>query len=259
MGGLTRGIGTTEDKPGERADGKRQDLPESAGDKHDADDAGKRDAGPLTIRRKAFCHAPDRLRHDGNGDDFQPMQEAGADRPFDGGGDHGEEKQENGGWQGKTRPGRQRTERTCPQQPERKPHLAGGGTGKKLAERHEIGITGLIDPFAPHDELIAKVTEMGDGAAEGGDAELQECRENLAGRALRRSVTVTSLQCHAYLHAVPDDSLAPGGYQTLLQQDREGPGIRRSGLSEDGQGRIRETPACPALRYQRRDGRWRAP
>ncbi len=98
MGGLPRGIGTTEDQPGNGPNGKRQNLPEGAGDKHQADDAGQRDAGAFTIRREAFRHAPDRLRDDGDGDDFQPMQEAGADRPIDGGGDHGEEKEENGGW-----------------------------------------------------------------------------------------------------------------------------------------------------------------
>ena len=116
------------------------------------------------------------------------MQQAGADRPLNGGGNHGEEKEEDGGWQGKRCPRRQRAKRACPQQPQRKTDLAGGRTGKKLAERHEIGITRLIDPFAPNDQLIAEITEMGDGTAEGGDPEFQEGYENLAGRAVLMAV-----------------------------------------------------------------------
>ncbi len=114
------------------------------------------------------------------------MQQAGTDRPFYRRGDHGEEKQEDSGRQGEGHPGRQRTERPCPQQPKGKTDLAGGRPRQELAERHEIGITRLIDPFAPHDQLIAKITEMGDGTAEGGDPELQERRKNFAGRAASR-------------------------------------------------------------------------
>lgn len=203
MGGLSRGTGATEDKPGECAEAKRQNLPECTRDEHHADDAGKRNAGTLTIRREAFRHAPHGLRHHGDSDDLQTVQQTGADRPFDRGGDHGEKNEENGRWQSECRPGRQRTERPCPEQPQRKPHLAGGRARQKLAERHEIGITSLVDPFAPHDKLVAEITEMGDGAAEGGDAKLQKGCENLPRCALRRSITFTFLRCHISLHTVP--------------------------------------------------------
>src|SRR3546814_8966131 len=75
---------------------------------------------------------------------------------------------------------------------EGKPDLAAGGAGQELAERHEIGVAGLVDPFAAHHQLVAEVTEMGDRAAERSQPELEEGAEHLAGRSGMRSEEHTS-------------------------------------------------------------------
>jgi hypothetical protein len=61
--------------------------------------------------------------------------------------------------------------------------LAACRTGQELTEREEIGIGVVVEPASALDELAAKVSEMSDGAAEGGQAELQECSENRKGTA----------------------------------------------------------------------------
>jgi hypothetical protein len=61
--------------------------------------------------------------------------------------------------------------------------LAGSRTGQKLAQRDEVGVGGVADPFAPDDEGFPEIAEMGDRASEGGQAERQKGAEDLGGRA----------------------------------------------------------------------------
>jgi hypothetical protein len=46
-----------------------------------------------------------------------------------------------------------------------KPDLAGSRSWKELTERDEVGVDGLVDPFATLNELVAEIAEMGDRAA----------------------------------------------------------------------------------------------
>ena len=69
-------------------------------------------------------------------------------------------------------------------QAEREADLAGSRTGQELAQRHQIGISALAQPFAPRHHLVAKIAQMGDGAAEGGQTKLQEDAKNLGDAAL---------------------------------------------------------------------------
>ena len=55
------------------------------------------------------------------------------------------------------------------------------GTGKELAQRDDFSIGAGGEPFAPGDEGIVEVTEMGDGPPERHKAQLQKCNEDLAG------------------------------------------------------------------------------
>ncbi len=42
------------------------------------------------------------------------------------------------------------------QKTESKADLAGGRAGKKLAQRHQIGVAGLVDPFAADDQFVSE-------------------------------------------------------------------------------------------------------
>ena len=47
-----------------------------------------------------------------------------------------------------------------------------------------VAVACLIYPFSADHEFIAKIAEMGDRPAKGGEAELQEYEKNLTGRPL---------------------------------------------------------------------------
>lgn len=63
--------------------------------------------------------------------------------------------------------------------PEGESDLARCRTRQELAKGYEIAVARLVDPPSPADELIAKVSEVGDGAAEGRHPEFEEGREHL--------------------------------------------------------------------------------
>jgi hypothetical protein len=49
-----------------------------------------------------------------------------------------------------------------------------------LAESYNIGVGGFVEPFAALDELLPKISEMRDRAAERGEAKFQEREKDLA-------------------------------------------------------------------------------
>jgi hypothetical protein len=59
--------------------------------------------------------------------------------------------------------------------------LAACRAGQELAKREEVGIGRVVQPAPAVDELAAKVSEVSDGAAEGGQAKLQERCKYLKG------------------------------------------------------------------------------
>src|SRR5690606_37184952 len=59
-----------------------------------------------------------------------------------------------------------------------------GRARQELAQRNEIGIGGVIQPFAADDELVPEISQMRNRAAEGGKSELEENPEDLAEGAL---------------------------------------------------------------------------
>ncbi|WP_168208142.1 hypothetical protein [Agrobacterium sp. T29] len=71
MGGLPRRIGTTEDKPGERATASARICPKAPA----TNTTQTMPASAMLAAHdpaQGFLPCPDRLRHDGDGDDFQP-------------------------------------------------------------------------------------------------------------------------------------------------------------------------------------------
>ena len=57
--------------------------------------------------------------------------------------------------------------------------LAGGRPRQELAEGDEIRIGAVFEPFAPHHELFAEITEMRHRPAKRRQAEAEECGEHL--------------------------------------------------------------------------------
>src|SRR5690606_33868248 len=114
-----------------------------------------------------------------DGDDLQPVQDAQANRTFDVSRSQREGEEDHGRRQSERDKGCERSAPTGPRQAEREADLAGSRTGQELAQRYQIGISALAQPFAPRHHLVAKIAQMGDGAAEGGETKLQEDAENL--------------------------------------------------------------------------------
>ncbi len=69
---------------------------------------------------------------------------------------------------------------------EGKADLARSRSWKKLAERNQVCIGCFVKPFAPDDQLIAEIAEMGDGPAKRRQTQLQECREDLTDATLAK-------------------------------------------------------------------------
>src|SRR5262249_25463645 len=67
--------------------------------------------------------------------------------------------------------------------PDCHPDLARGRAGQELAQRHQIGIGLVIEPFAAHHELVTEIAEMRDRAAERGQAKSQKDAEDFPGGA----------------------------------------------------------------------------
>ena len=129
-------------------------------------------------------HAEDGKRHDRHRGDLQSVQPAAAQRVAGCRKSIGEHDQRESRWKREGGPGGKCAGIARPQQTDRDSDLAGGGTRQELAQRNQIGVSLLLEPFAAFDELVAEIAEMGDGTAERRQAQLQKDREDLAGAAL---------------------------------------------------------------------------
>jgi hypothetical protein len=130
-----------------------------------------RERGAWTIRRERTGHAQHRLRDDRNRSDLEAMQPARAcgvaervDAVTEQ--DHGDRR-----WQREPYPGCQGAGVTRAQQPDGDADLARSRPRQELAKGDEIGVAAVVEPTPPDDELVAKIAEMRDRSAEGGEAE----------------------------------------------------------------------------------------
>lgn len=60
--------------------------------------------------------------------------------------------------------------------------LAAGRPGQELTKRHQIRVGSFINPAAAHDELFAKISDVGDRSAKTAEPQLEEYLERGAGR-----------------------------------------------------------------------------
>src|SRR5690606_31870891 len=82
------------------------------------------------------------------------------------------------------RPGRERAGIASAHEAERDADLARRRPRQELAERHDVGIDAVVQPFAAADELLPKISDMRDRTAEGGEAEAYEGLQDLEHRSL---------------------------------------------------------------------------
>ncbi len=106
------------------------------------------------------------------------MQQAGADRADQRAGAIGEKNDRNCRRQRKACPRRQRAEIAGAHQADGKADLARSRTRQKLAQRHEVDIGLLVEPFAADDELFAEIAEMRDRATKARQPQPQENQQD---------------------------------------------------------------------------------
>jgi len=183
MSGNRRDLAPAQPKACAGAARDRCDLRERSGKGYNDRNRGKRDGSTRAIRREGSRHAPDSLGDDRDGDKLEAMQETIRHGSGEGGRTDrkGEQDRRRGHGEGEPR-GKAAPKAVAAENAERKADLAGGRPRQKLAQRNQVRISRLIEPFAPHHQLIAKISEMRDRAAEGGQAQFQERHEDLADR-----------------------------------------------------------------------------
>ena len=133
-----------------------------------------RERGAWTIRRERTGHAEHRLRDDRNRSDLEAMQPAracGVAERVDAVAeqDHGDRRR-----QRESYPGCQGAGVTRAQQPDGDADLARSRPRQELAKGDEIGVAAVVEPTPPDDELVAKIAEMRDRSAEGGQSQPKE-------------------------------------------------------------------------------------
>jgi hypothetical protein len=172
-----------ERQPDRRAGGDRSDhagRSRHEGEQHHGEHGDRR---TLPVGAQLPRHAPHRLGDDGDGDDLQPLQRAGAERPGHLRSRQREAEQDQRRRQGEGDEGGERTGPPRPHHAKREPDLAGGRPRQELAQRHQIGIGAVVEPAPPHHQFLAEITQMRDWPAEGGQAEPEEDREHLGSAA----------------------------------------------------------------------------
>ena len=167
MPDLNGGVALAQVGARDRAHQDGGDLAHRSGDEHHDRHRRQRDPGASTVRCQVPCHAPDRLRNDRHGHEFQVVQKSLGHRPGKGRRGQREGQQDQ---RGRHREGEPRDhaaqQAIAAQHAERKPDLAGSRPRHELAQRDKIDVSGLIDPFPSNDEFVTEIAQMRDRPAE---------------------------------------------------------------------------------------------
>src|SRR5258706_1342050 len=146
MPGNWRCFSLAEPKARARAKRNRCDLPERPGKNYNDRNRGKRDTSAGSIGREGSRHARDGLCHDRDGDELESVQETFGDRSSECGCAHGKGEQDQGRGHGEGKPRSKATQQPIAAQGTKgKADLAGGWSRKKLTERDQISIGGLVE------------------------------------------------------------------------------------------------------------------
>jgi hypothetical protein len=121
------------------------------------------------------------LGNDRYGHDLQAMQNARWYALAPAGKAQSKEDEDDGGWQSESRPGCQCSTESGAHPAYRHTDLTTGWPREKLTERHQIEVAMFAEPTPVGHELVTKVSQVGNGTAERGQAKTQENNEYVPG------------------------------------------------------------------------------
>ena len=147
------------------------------GGRHEQDERGRRNrkACADAAGSHAGRHAPYGLRHHRDRRDLKPVQPAGARKRAEPRYPEREQHHRDCRRHGEADPCGERACKARAHQPDADPDFAAGGARQELAERHEVEIGALVEPAPALNQILAKIAEMSDRAAERRETQPQEC------------------------------------------------------------------------------------
>ena len=129
------------------------------------------------------------------------MKKTGSNLPLERARAVGEEHKRNRRRKRESDPRRETAEIPGAHQTKREPDLAACRPRQKLAQRHKIGVSVLVEPTTTNDELLPEIADVSDRTAEAAHAELRKRKQDLNRRA--RSVTIFARRGYGHsLHGV---------------------------------------------------------
>ena len=174
-----RGAGQDESECGSDGDGREGAVGEE-------DDEG-RDEGESEakrIRREGLTHGENGLGDDGDGDELESVNDAGAEASGEEAVAEGEGQHDERGRHGEGSPSGEAAEPSGAEESEGEADLTAGGAGEGLGDGDDFGKGFAAAPTAALDELGLEITEMSDGASEGKQAKTEKGEEDFAGGAV---------------------------------------------------------------------------
>jgi hypothetical protein len=152
----------------------RADLPGRRRHRQRQDRRAHRNRRALPVGTEASRHSPDRLGDHRDRDDLEPVQPSGAGKVAELRHAVAEQRQRHGGWHRKSQPCRQSPRQARAHDSQGDADLAARRPGQKLAQRDDVGVGRLFEPFAACDELATKIAKMRDRPAEACQTKLGE-------------------------------------------------------------------------------------
>src|SRR5438093_5568076 len=104
-------------------------------------------------------HAPHRLLDDRDGHQLETVKKTGSNLPLERARAVGEEHKRNRRRKRESHPCRETAEIPGAHQTKREPDLAACRPRQKLAQRHKIGVSVLVEPTPPDHELLPDVSD----------------------------------------------------------------------------------------------------
>jgi len=142
---------------------------------------GEGDRSAARVPRERTGHSPDGDRDDDDRDELEHAYDRHerAAQSIEG---VGEDHHEDGRREREAEPRQKRTERSRAEEADRNADLAARWTRKRLTQRDEIRVGGLVDPVPAHDVLATEVPQMSDRPTERREPEPQRDEEDLERR-----------------------------------------------------------------------------
>ena len=155
---------------------------------------------------KAAGHAEHRQGDNGDSRNLEAVQPPRAQHALEADKTVGEQDQGQGRWQCEPGPRSQSPHVSGARQTDCQSDLAAGRPGQELTQGNEIRVGSLLQPAPAHHELVVKISKVRHRAAEGGQAELEEDKQDFGWAAFRNAwlghgTLHSTLPCVTFLRA----------------------------------------------------------